>query len=323
MGLAAEDPLCEPACENGKTVCEAIFETNCVSISDDGSEEDCGSETEYACVPQPCGEDEGSSPSGEDEGTCVEPWSCTEISHACPDEPMMGCDPDEEGCAMPDDADDCDPDEAMHFCLPPWYGPCDSASDCGAHFTCEAREICSCDDSPPTYDDSGESEGPESEEGSSSDALSEDSDDNCTCTQSDEKRCVLEEIPCDDDTPCPDDLICTAPPSPPVACTVDPDGTQQCEEATPDAQKWCEPPLWALLADDHGEGYDDEQSNAGASEDGYHENDENADDETLADPDAEENAVLNIFEGCQGAPTPLLTLLLGLGLFVGWRRRQV
>jgi hypothetical protein len=43
MGLAAEEPQCEPACD-ANTVCQIIDETNCVSISD-GSEEDCGSET--------------------------------------------------------------------------------------------------------------------------------------------------------------------------------------------------------------------------------------------------------------------------------------
>jgi MYXO-CTERM domain-containing protein len=258
-------------------------------------------------------------PCGEGEGTCVEPWSCTEIPQGCPDGPMMGCDPDDEECATPDDVDDCDPNATMSFCTPPWYGPCDTDENCGARFTCEAREICSCDDSPPTYDDSGESEGPESEEGSSSDALSEDNDDECMCAPSEDKRCYPEEIPCDDDTSCPDEWTCTEAPSPPVACTVDSDGTEECEEEPPlDGPQYCLPEHWKLLGDGHGDGYGDGQSNAGASEDGYHE-----DDEVLADPDAEENAVLNIFEGCQGAPTPLLTLLLGLGLFLGRRRRQM
>ncbi len=322
LAFAAEEPQCDPECD-ANTVCEAIYEMDCAVSSEDsgGEDDDCEeSVSEYACVPKPC---------GEEEGACEGDWSCTEIVFECEDgEPSISvsCDPDEEGCAMPDDGDDDDDceDEIMNFCLPPWFGECESAADCGAHFTCEAREECSCDDSPPSSDTSGG--------GSSSDALSED-DDGCTCTESDEKRCIPEEMSCEDDSSCPDEWGCAEAPSPPLACTVDPDGEEECEEAPPpDGPSYCRPELWDLLIDEDDDdyhGHDDEHhddgshtgSQDGPEQDGQDDTDNEAAGESAMGEENPEpdNSTVNLFEGCRGVPATLLSLLLGLGLL---RRRR-
>lgn len=192
--------------------CEVVGSTGCAEpICPPGEEcpepEPCEEETFSACVPGPCASD----------ADCGPGLLCLEVtSYDCPASPPP-CDPDDEGCEPPSGSgDDCE-EVTQGYCLPPYMAPCETDSDCGPGFACEATEICSC------------SAGPGDEEP------------DCTCEPG-ESSCTIIEMDCAADGDCPDEWTCEDVGGE-GACTYDAEtGEEVCEEG-PTTQA-CVPPYY-------------------------------------------------------------------------------
>lgn len=281
---------------------------------DDGSECECPEDDAeassgdiYGCVPAPC----------ESDSDCGDEQVCVVIKADCDSPPpvMGGPEPTEPDCegddcgdkAEPggssgssgssgsgssgsdsgsdgDDGDDweCDEDEVVAaYCAPKWAAPCETASDCGEGFTCEAVEVCECSGggstgsagsssgsatpggapAPADGTDSGDSsdggtddeeagssdEGDGEEDGSDSappapgDREDEDFEDGCECYEGDENQCVIIEVECSTDDDCPASWECLSGPSMSMPCTFD---SESGEEDCPEpetAPSTCQP----------------------------------------------------------------------------------
>lgn len=128
----AEDEICE------------FLPVNCACLNDDGEGEnpcECDAEAEEAvCVPAPPAACDSDSDCNSDDVCVTYTYaSCSGGAVAPP------CGPDDQECD-PAPAPEPDPctEESESICVPQYAAPCDAAQDCGAGFTCETPEICTC-----------------------------------------------------------------------------------------------------------------------------------------------------------------------------------
>jgi MYXO-CTERM domain-containing protein len=205
--------------------CETVMES-CPDIACPPGEEDCPEplpcepEAFSFCVPGPCASS----------SDCAAGLECLGVtSFDCPAAPPP-CDPDDEGCDPPDSGDyDCT-EVTESYCLPPYLAPCDVDADCGAGFTCEASEICSC------------SAGPGDEEP------------DCSCEPGGESYCQIIPVECTADSDCAADWTCEGAGGD-VTCSYDPGtGEESCEPGP--TTSYCVPPFFwdAGYAGDEAEG---------------------------------------------------------------------
>lgn len=185
-------------------VCEVTGASGCdcaVPVPDDpsGENEACSCDpVEYrSCVPGPC-QTNADCGAGLVCATYEQP--CT--STAAPCTPDGYC-PEPMPCEV----------TTVSVCAPQWVLPCETASDCGAGFACEASEICTCStgtdtgEAPPAQGGSSDPGAPQDAEDALPEAPSE-PETNCTCEPSGTNHCVAVEIACDDASACPSGWTC-------------------------------------------------------------------------------------------------------------------
>jgi hypothetical protein len=152
--------------------------------------EPCAVTNEYACMPAHCQVNQD----------CAAGMVCHEYAEACA----------VTDCACPPDAPDCgcgtttcDP-KTVSMCTPVYLLPCDTATDCGAGFTCQAQESCSCGGSAgaPTPGAAPEPAGGQPP----MDAAAPIPPD-CQCEPA-PNRCIPNEIACQTDANCPAGWSC-------------------------------------------------------------------------------------------------------------------
>lgn len=202
-------------CDRGLT-CEVVGGTACAcpAPSPDGEGFappppcECPEAEEFkACVPGPCTAN----------ADCADGFVCATFEQGCAGstEPAVPCRSDDPECrpAPPPPPEECTP-TTVSMCAPRWVLPCEAADDCGAGFTCDAVEVCTCTgsggtDTPPSEPGSGSGSG-------GSDASSEDPpegapmppEESCTCAPGDENRCRPVETPCSSDADCGEGWRC-------------------------------------------------------------------------------------------------------------------
>lgn len=152
------------------------------------------------------------------------------------------CDPDDATCVDDDGSDDPAPEPECEtstesYCVPPYLAPCSADADCGAGFTCEAAEVCSCSGGgsteplPPGEDGDTEPDRPIEED--------------CSCEPSDHTYCQLIEVVCDTDADCAGDLVCQdiydGGPAPAIDCAEPDDGTDCLMPDPGEAVSYCAP----------------------------------------------------------------------------------
>ena len=221
------DP-CEAStdCERGLT-CEIVGGTACACPAPEPTPDGEGfappppcecpeAEDIKACVPGPCSTN----------ADCADGLVCATFEEGCAGttEPAVPCRSDDPDCrpAPPPEPEECTP-RTVSMCAPRWVLPCEAADDCGAGFTCEATEVCTCTGSggtevPPDSGSSGSGSDPSEGGGSSDPANPSESDppegaplppeESCTCAPGDENRCRPVETPCSSDTDCAEGWRC-------------------------------------------------------------------------------------------------------------------
>lgn len=171
-----------------------------------------------ACVPGPCAAN----------ADCADGFVCATFEEGCAGttEPAAPCRSDDTDCrpAPSEPPEECTP-RTVSMCAPRWVLPCEAADDCGAGFTCEATEVCTCTgsggtDTPssepgtPGSSGSGSDSSEPSEGGGSSDSADPAEgaplppEESCTCTPGDENRCRPVETPCSSDADCGEGWRC-------------------------------------------------------------------------------------------------------------------
>jgi hypothetical protein len=305
----AEEACGDRSCPTGFR-CET-YPTACPDIDcadDSGSCPACEPGTEELCVPATC----------RSNADCAADMLCvTEERTRCDDSAAADC-----GDAREGEKPDCAPapeanctTERVSQCVPRWQLPCTSAADCGAGFTCDQRESCTCSGSSGSGGggDPGTPTPADAEERAATPAP-----DDCSCVPSGEFGCAVIETACTSDESCPAGWTCEE--NREGVCWSGPEGSG-CEPAEP--AKLCAPP-YSNLGGGRGVNHDDSES----SGDGLGETEA----PTTAGGDKGETSdgaeVITTDRGCATAALPrsrgaaALWLALGLGaVFISRRRR--
>ena len=115
------------------------------------------------------------------------------------------------------------------YCVPSYVAPCQADADCGAGFTCESNESCSCASSGSTGEGTDTYQTPNVEP-------------SCSCEPTDGKYCRVIIVECGSDADCAQDLECVSGGN---ETTVDFDGTDSSGGASPEPSErvsYCLPP---------------------------------------------------------------------------------
>jgi len=216
FGVAVESPCNLIDCPDGQ-VCE-LADTPCACpVPADGQEpEPCVCEPVAVCVAPPAPPcDSDSDCTGEDVCVTYTFGTCSGSTGAAP-----RCDdPDDPNCQSSDPIDpipeEC-VEESENLCVPKFAAPCSDASDCGAGFTCETPEICTCTAGQPVCD---------TNDPNCSDLPG---DDDCSCEPSSgDAYCQIIPTECTSDMDCETGFTCLSEPTP------DPINTEApCEQGT-------------------------------------------------------------------------------------------
>ncbi len=242
---AVEQPLPAPSeceadadCAAGYS-CQVVGASGCAPSPDGLPQEPCVSEEFRACVPPPPAQCDPARLSADCSGgdVCVTYTFETCSGGAAPD--CICADGVDCECDVPEppEPSECQT-EAVSYCVPPYLAPCSVDLDCGAGFTCEQQEVCtsSCADLPREPGDEDPGNG------------------TCesSCAPSGQSYCQLVERACDSAADCGAGFVCESfsYPSPgvPGTCSVDPDGTEVCDDGgpvePPPAESYCLPEGW-------------------------------------------------------------------------------
>ncbi|TDP77595.1 MYXO-CTERM sorting domain-containing protein [Bradymonas sediminis] len=232
-GSAFAESECSVDSDCGENFVCNLSQAPCASPPpcDPGSGEEC--QDMPACEPETSGRCEPAPPeSCETVADCEGGLVCVTYTYeTCTGWAEPACDPSGESCPEPGPTPDPEcTTETEGYCLPPYLAPCESASDCGEGFECNAPEICSCSGGGPT-DPGAPAEGGDREGGEQPMPPQED----CACEPGDVKYCELPEQECQTDADCAGELICAElpggmSPAPDGTCTSTPDGETVCEE---------------------------------------------------------------------------------------------
>lgn len=152
----------------------------------------------------------------------------------------------------PDAPDACTPQE-LALCVPRYLLPCQEDLDCGAGFTCEAGQECSCSGSAGNADAgsamTGGSDGAAfapvptdaGTEQPAGDAAVGGKEPVCECHPTERKHCELKAKSCSSDQDCPSDFVCKASADGGVSCSSEGgDGACATAPAQPESKR-CEP----------------------------------------------------------------------------------
>lgn len=245
VGLAAPAVAQEGECTTDADcsdgyVCETIeygYCTDCAAPEPGGEPTDCVSEcvegSENVCVPPPPKQCSDTEPCDGDD-VCV-----TYTFESCSGGGAVPTCPPEDPCPAPEPAEEpsCT-SESESYCVPKYYAPCQQDSDCGAGFTCEDVEVCTCSGGVAPDEGGGGSTGSEGGTGDTEPAPVDD----CTCEPAGEKYCQLIEQECTSDADCAQDLTCQdmgGETRPAIACAPGED----CPDVEPvDPVSYCAPP---------------------------------------------------------------------------------
>lgn len=258
-------------CSKGFTCAEYVWELPCAAPECQDPEKcpdastDCGTEVHHECTPADC---ELDTDCGEDM-VCYKQTltSCSGSTAAAVDCPPNEPCPEQTEPAAPPEEPMCT-EEVIQQCTPRYVLPCEQDSDCGAGFTCQASEECSCSGSAGgaapaepqpvdagVSDSGGGSDFAPAADGGIERPAPEDagSSTTCECHESELKHCELKPMPCEADTDCPSSFLCKSHSSDSVAACDLPEGADASTcapvEPEPDTQKYCEPPY---KGQDHG-----------------------------------------------------------------------
>ena len=304
---ARADQACgDSSCPKGFS-CET-YPTACPDIAcdgDDGSCPVCEPGTEQVCVPVPCDSD----------SDCATDMRCVREERTSCDGGSASCDDAGEGekpSCVPAAEENCTT-RVVSQCVPRWLLPCTTASDCGAGFTCEELDSCSCGGSSGSAGGSDPAPTPEGAEDAPERVPAP--DESCSCEPSGEFACVAVETACETDSACAAGWTCEE--NREGACWSGPEGSG-CEPADP--AKLCVPP-YSDLGGGRGVDLDDGESTGSGS--GAPE----VPDEAGGSDDESGPTVVTTDRGCAVASparsgASVAWLGLGLfGLFVSRRRR--
>lgn len=244
-GLAQEacgDTSCPKgfSCEVEPTACPAI---DCV----EGPCQPCVPNTVSVCRPGPCSAD----------SDCADGMACADVEQTnCVATDTSGGAPCVEGACPEKPADASCSTTTSKQCLPRWALPCAADADCGAGFTCQEQEQCTCSGSTGTATPGTASTPPSSGSGSAGSAGSDSAaptpsgtppdrvPESCTCEPAGTKACVATQVACAADSDCPSAWSCRDNPS--GACWADSNGNTGCTTADP--AKLCFPPFSDLVS---------------------------------------------------------------------------
>lgn len=251
------DQICERGFE-----CNAYNMTSCPRPATPGAEvPECEATLAYDCVPAACSTD----------ADCADDMVChSSTVTECSGETGPQCDPAMGDCGIDEPATpvECN-SQIRQVCTARYDLPCQTAADCGPGFTCEEQQSCWCSGSsgtaeappnptrpvPPT--DPGDAASSGGAVGTNSDDLAPfapvpepggTTESSCGCAPSGFFACQLQTIACDADTDCPSGLTCQDNGA--GACWVSSDGTSGC--TTPDPAKQCQPRRFSLGSKDGG-----------------------------------------------------------------------
>lgn len=194
----------------------------CAPDSNCPEPEPCTATEVYGCAPAHCAQDTDCA-----NGMVCHAWEqpCVSTDCACP--PGEKCD-----CGAPVS---CEPSTAQ-LCTPRYLLPCQTAADCGAGFTCEEAQSCTCAGSGgKTPAGSGSGAAPQPPSDGEADPAPTPPD--CACEPSGVKECVPQEVTCESDAACPAGWTCEAGD---VASCDGPD----CPTAPAPTPSQCRPPYY-------------------------------------------------------------------------------
>lgn len=305
------DCTADTDCPDGFTCETSDFEYCWTCAEGEDCEPGCESKSDSYCVPPPPQEcDDTNSCSGDD--VCVtytfEECSGGRLVPPCPEGESCDDDPEEveSECTTSSES----------YCVPPYLAPCSADADCGAGFTCEDVEICTCSGGGSTGSDD-------------QDPAPEPTESKCSCDATGEKYCQLVEQTCDSDADCASGLNCQqfpgddTPPTTTIDCPDDKDCTQP--EPQPEPESYCAPPDFVYWGGPYGDGggYGEAVAEATGNDDASYRSSEREEffpvDGSDSDGDAKSEP-----RGCStadgsGSGASMLLLLLGLGFA---RRRR-
>jgi MYXO-CTERM domain-containing protein len=304
--VVASPAAAQEAC--GDTECPKGYECkteeeSCPAI-DCANGEECPpcepQEVEY-CSPLPCASD----------ADCASDMTCYS-------EDVEECTGGSAPCARPEDggAAECPPPVEEECtttrrsqCVPRYLLPCETASDCGAGFTCDEIQRCGCSSSAGSSGSDGDPSEPvpaDSEAGT-------DSDPDCTCEPTGKFMCQAIVTACSSDTDCESGWTCID--NPEGVCSSDSEGNTDCEPADP--ARLCVPPHYDLVEGGRGIGRGASEDGGGTSSPTGGESDD------AADADSEEGTSGGCAMTPARQPTALLVLALGLAAAFAARRRKL
>ncbi|HMA92637.1 MAG TPA: hypothetical protein VKP30_08120 [Polyangiaceae bacterium] len=222
----AREDVKPPAATGGTTSRPPVAtDVGAAAPGDSNTEPVCESYTSYECVPAPCTVDTD----------CADGMVChTYTTEMCSGTTTPACRAGDLECTVqPPEPPECTTTTNQQ-CVARYQLPCTVASDCGPGFTCEEQQTCWCSGSKPRSGTAADGS-----EGSIAEPVDPGSVDppECGCAPTGTFQCRLQTIACGTDADCPSDLVCVENPS--SACWASSDGTSGC--TTPDPAKVCQP----------------------------------------------------------------------------------
>lgn len=194
------------------------------------------------CKPLPCRSNDD----------CDTGMVCTGVQYeGCARAAEPSCDgPD---CEASSSSNTCGQTAPTTECVPRWQLPCQTAADCGAGFTCEEVESCTCAGSSGGGSTPGSGIGGAAAKGSAANAA-----ESCSCEKTGAKACKAIQVACTNDDDCVSGFSCKDNPN--GVCSRSSSGETTCIPADP--PKLCVPPY----SDVGGSGRGVPTSNTGSSE---------------------------------------------------------
>lgn len=157
--------------------------------------EPCEVRIQMECMPAQCTSDT----------ECGEGMVCHEWTQGCTTSDCA-CSRDEPSCTCPEPV--CD-DTTVSYCTPKYVLPCTAAADCGAGFTCEEQQRCSCSGSSSSGSEpTPDAARPLPPDGAAPLPPDSEPDSDCSCEPSGQFACVPQDIECDSDSACPAGWTC-------------------------------------------------------------------------------------------------------------------